>query len=371
MPQKRKPARLWLRPDTGTWFIKDGDKRFPTECAEADVAGAQAKLAEYLNKNYKPTRSSRAAEVTVSDVLIVYLEDKCPSTARPKETEAMIGRLGDFYADMTLIEMRGQTHRDYAEDRGNLGGARRDLEVLRAAINHYHAEETLDMVPKITLPEKGEPRQSWLTRREVAKLLWAALGWVPTASDVATREPIMWKRTGWRYPHLVRLIMVALYTGTRLSAVLGLQWMPNTTGGHINLDSGVIYRKSQGERTMHNKRKTPVKIPPRLLRFLRYWHKADTTIDELGRPVTLRYAVHYSGEKLTKPHKGFRSIRSIAGFASDVTPHVLRHTRATWLAQAGVDTEQAAASLGMTTEEFERTYSHASPDFQQQAANAF
>ncbi|MEZ2132743.1 MULTISPECIES: tyrosine-type recombinase/integrase [unclassified Sinorhizobium] len=264
----------------------------------------------------------------------------------------MIGRLNEFFGEMTLTEIKGKTCRDYADDRGNEGGARRDLEVLRAAINHYHAEETLDMVPKVTLPDKGEPRQSWLTRQEVAKLLRAA-------------------RKKKQCGHLVRLIMVGLYTGTRLSAVLNLQWIPNTTGGHIDLDRGVIYRKAQGERSMHNKRKTPVKIPPRLLRFLRYWHAADTTIDEGGRAVTLRYAVHYQGDKFIKPHKAFRTIRAEAGFGDDVTPHVLRHTRATWLAQAGVDTEQAAASLGMTSEEFERTYAHASPDFQQQAANAF
>ncbi|RUM06762.1 site-specific integrase [Rhizobium chutanense] len=283
----------------------------------------------------------------------------------------MLERITDFFGDMVLTEVRGQSCRDYAIDRGNPGGARRDLEMLRAAINHYHAEETLDMVPKITLPEKGEPRQSWLTRREIAKLLLVAMGWIPIAFDVDTREPIRWERSGWRYPHLVRIILIGLYTGTRLSAILNLQWMPNTTGGHIDLDRGVIYRKAQGERTMHNKRKTPVKIPPRLLTFLRYWRKADTTKDAQGRDVTLRYAVHYFGQKIVKPHKAFRSVRSIAGFGDDVTPHVLRHTRATWLAQAGVEIEQAAASLGMTAEEFERTYAHASPDFQQQAANAF
>jgi integrase len=371
MSQKKRPARLWLRPDTGSWIIKDGTRRVSTGCLEAEVIGAQEKLAEYIASQYRPQRSSRSAEVTVSDTLLVYLEDKCPATARPKETEAMIGRLNDFYGDMLLTEMKGQTHRDFADDRGNLGGARRDLEVLRAAINHYHAEETLDMVPKITLPEKGEPRQNWLSRPQVAKLLWVAMGWVPVAFDVTSHEPVKWTRTGWRYPHLVRLIMIGLYTGTRLSAMLNLQWMPNTNGGYIDLDRGVIYRKAQGERTMHNKRRTPVKIPPRLLNFLGYWKKADTAKDAQGRDITLRYAVHYSGERLIKPHKAFRSVRNLAGFDDKITPHILRHTRATWLAQAGVETEQAAASLGMTAEEFERTYAHASPDFQQAAANAF
>lgn len=371
MPQKRRPARLWLRPDTGTWFIKDGKKRIPTECGETEVEAAQRALAEYIDEQYRPGRSSRAAEVTVGDVVIIYGEEKAPSTARPKETLAMLDRINEFFGEMTLTELRGQTFREYVDDRGSPGGARRDLEVLRAAINHYHAEETLDMVPKVSLPEKGEPRQSWLTRSEIAKLLLAAMGWVPLSCDIETREPNKWSRMGRRNPHLVRLIMIGLYTGTRLSAVLNLQRMPNTVGGHVDLERGVIYRKAQGERTMHNKRKTPVKVPPRLLRFLRYWHTADTDKDEMGREVTLRYVVHYQGEKLTKPHKAFRSIRAIAGFGEDVTPHVLRHTRATWLAQAGVATEQAAASLGMTTEEFERTYAHASPDFQAQAANAF
>jgi integrase len=219
-------------------------------------------------------------------------------------------------------------------------------------VNYYHGEHTLDMVPKITLPEKGGVRQRWLTRQEVARLL---------------RSARRTKQCG----HLVRLILIGLYTGTRLSAVLNLQWIPNVNGGHVDLDKGVIYRKAEGERVSHNKRKTPVKIPPRLLRFLRYWHSADTTTDEQGREVRIRYVVTYAGEKIIKPHKAFRTIRSAAKFDDDVTPHVLRHTRATWLAQAGIDAHEAAASLGLTVEEFERTYSHASPDFQKSAANAF
>lgn len=352
MPQKRKPARLIFRNDTGTWIIKDGDKRITTGCGEAEVEAAQQKLAEHIAANYRPERGSRSSEVTIGDIVIVYAEEKAQKTARPKETLAMLGRVNEFFGEMTVSEIRGRICRDYADDRGNEGGARRDLEVLRAAVNYYHGEYTLDMVPKITLPEKGTPRQRWLTRQEVATLLRAA-------------------RKTRKCGHLVRLILIGLYTGTRLSAVLGLQWMPNTNGGHIDLDRGVIYRKAEGERVAHNKRKTPVKIPPRLLRFLRHWRAADTAIDSEGREVTLRYVVNYAGEKIIKPHKAFRTIRAEAGFGDDVTPHVLRHTRATWLAQAGVEIEQAAASLGMTSEEFERTYSHASPDFQAQAANAF
>ena len=46
-------------------------------------------------------------------------------------------------------------------------------------------------------------------------------------------------------------------------------------------------------------------------------------------------------------------------------------TQGTWLAQAGVPSGQASASLGMTEAEYERTYLHNDPSFQGAAADAF
>src|SRR5262249_36995659 len=55
--------------------------------------------------------------------------------------------------------------------------ARRRLEDLRAAVNAYHAEHVLNVVPKITLPVKADGRDRWLTRNEAARLIGAALGY--------------------------------------------------------------------------------------------------------------------------------------------------------------------------------------------------
>ncbi len=101
------------------------------------------------------------------------------------------------------------------------------MEVLRAAINHYHKEYGLDVVPAVTLPDKM-PRERWLTRNEVR------------AYKAARRLQ--------KCDHIIRLVLIGTYTGTRLSPILGLQWMPNTTGGYVDLDKGVIYRKAMGER---------------------------------------------------------------------------------------------------------------------------
>ena len=45
-------------------------------------------------------------------------------------------------------------------------------------MNAYHAEHTLSVVPKITMPPKAEGRHRWLTRNEAARLLGAAIGYV-------------------------------------------------------------------------------------------------------------------------------------------------------------------------------------------------
>jgi len=53
-----------------------------------------------------------------------------------------------------------------------------------------------------------------------------------------------------------------------------------------------------------------------------------------------------------------------------VTPHVLRHTCATWLMQAGVPRWEAAGYLGMTVETLQRVYGHHHPDHLQEASDA-
>lgn len=350
MPQKRKPPRLYLRSDgkKQVWIIRDGGKDVRTGCIEAEVESAEQKFREYLAAKYEPKRGGSAAAITIGDILLVYDEEKAGETSVPKETRARIGRLNDFLGGKLASEIRGKLCRDYADHRGTVSGARRDLEVLRAAINYYHGEYTLDVVPKVTLPEKSLPRERWLTRQEVARLIRAA-------------------RKVDRCDHIIRLLLVGVYSGTRLSAMLGLHWMPNVNGGWVDLDKGVMYRKAIGERVAHNKRKTPAKIPPRLLRFLRYWYASDCK----SKDFSAQYVIHYFGKKLIKPHKAFRAVRAAAGLGEDVTPHILRHTRATWLAHAGVDVQEAAASLGITSDEFERTYLHNAPEFQQSAANAF
>ena len=280
-------------------------------------------------------------------------------------------------------------------------------------MNYYQEQHGLSVVPKFTMPAKSLPRDTYLTRSEAAALLWAALGWKRIAPGKWVRDHVQdyrglystssrgrryyyaWRdgpklpgvpgspeftaafnqahaspdapkrlpvTNGEKRRHLTRLIIIGLYTGTRPGAILDLQKEPSTTGGYANLETGVIHRKAQGERVAHNKSKTPVKMAPSLIAHMKRWKRLDQGI---------RYWVHYNGQPITKLNKAFRGAVAAAGLSPKVTPHVLRHTRGTWLAQASVPSGEAAASLGLTVEEYERTYLHNDPEFQKNAANAF
>src|SRR5476651_151339 len=55
----------------------------------------------------------------------------------------------------TLSDVTGETCREYVRIRGSHGGARRDLEDLRAAINHHAAEGFHRGIVRVVLPAKG------------------------------------------------------------------------------------------------------------------------------------------------------------------------------------------------------------------------
>jgi hypothetical protein len=84
---------------------------------------------------------------------------------------ARIGRLNEFWGGKMLSAVNAQTSGKYVKHRGNQGGARRDLDTLRAAINHDAKEGFHRGVVRISLPPKGEARDRWLTRNEAAALI--------------------------------------------------------------------------------------------------------------------------------------------------------------------------------------------------------
>jgi integrase len=383
MPRPGKGARPWLRPERrnanggirerAVWVIRDGSRKISTGYPAEDRAGAERALGAHLADKYQPNRARgrHPFEILIADVLAIYLTDIAPRHAREEETKQRVLTLDAWWAEKTIGEVNGANCRAYVKYRTRqawksakpektgraprmvtAAAARRELEDLRAAINHHRREGLCSEIVSVVLPPRNEGRERWLTRSEAARLLWAAWRARQVMRDKATLRAVG--------RHVARFILVGLYTGTRSAAICGAALMPTVGRGHVDLEQGVFYRRAIGRRQT-KKRQPPVKLPPRLLAHVRRW-----AVKGLAR----KAVVEWNGKPVESVRKGFAAAVQAAGLSADVTPHILRHTCATWLMQGGANLWDAAGFLGMTVQQLEAGYGHHHPDYQREAIAA-
>jgi integrase len=335
MSRPGKGARLWLRPERrntdstlrerAVWVIRDGPRKVSTGCLAEDRASAERALGEYLANKYQPNpaRGCHPTEVLIADVLTIYLTDIAPRHAREDETKQRVLTLDAWWADKTLAEVNGANCRAYVENRTRqcwksakpektgteprmvtAAAGRRELEDLRAAINHHRREGLCSEIVSVVLPPRTDARERWLTRSEAARLLWAAWRARQVMRDNATLRSVG------------RFILVGLYTGTRSAAICGAALMPTVGRGHVDLEQGVFYRRAIGRRQT-KKRQPPVKLPPRLRAHMRRC---------AAKGLARKAVVEWNGKPVDSVRKGFAAAARAAGLGEEVTPHILRHT---------------------------------------------
>lgn len=137
--------------------------------------------------------------------------------------------------------------------------------------------------------------------------------------------------------------------------MLSLDWQ------RVDLERGLIdWERPNAPITRKRRGKNPVN--PKLLAHLRRWQRNGHSI---GPVLTFR------GRPVKDIKKSF-SVAAKRAHLAGVTPHTLRHTAATWLAQSpGVSVFEAAGFLGMTSATFAERYAHHDPEYQRNAARAY
>ena len=347
-------ARSSSRPvSPAVWVIRDGSREISTRLGAGDRAEAERRLAAYIAEKYRPARRERPlSEIRVADVIAIYLEDVAPGQARPEKAGERAERLLEFFGSMALDQITGTSCRAYEAARegrgrsrkGHGGGARRDLQDLAAAINHHHREGLHREIVSVVLPPQGESRKRWLTREEVARLVWVCL---------TTRERQEGRPTRKRpLAHLARFILIGAYTGSRPGAVLGLSWDDAIGRGWVDLRHGMLYRHKEGERVTA-KRQTPVPLAPELWRLMRRWARQDGG----HGPV-----VRFDGQPVMSVKTALGRAVKLAGLDTSVTAYTLRHTTGSWLLQKGVSMAKVARVLGTSEAMIEKHYGHMDPD---------
>lgn len=62
--------------------------------------------------------------------------------------------------------------------------------------------------------------------------------------------------------HVARFILIAVYSGSRSSAILNLRFGPHVGGGWVDTERDVMYRRASGE--AETKKRQPPQRPSRL-----------------------------------------------------------------------------------------------------------
>ncbi|XUJ32263.1 hypothetical protein ACQ5SK_26885 [Bradyrhizobium japonicum] len=255
MSNAGKGPRLWKKPAQAGrqahWVVKDGSKRIATGCVAKSFEHRPPKeaeefLANYIALKHAPERKLRDVDlIPIADVLAIYHADRrdgFEEEVQQRRFDSSINRLNDFFGLYMLGEMQESLTKKFVKKRGNQGGARRDLENLRAAINHHADQNLHHAVIKVKLPPRCATRPMARPERSCS----AALGLLaaPRGADNSPRATQGEKVQTTKYTlrHLARFILIGLYTGTRAAAIAAASPRREHGRAFVDLNAGIFYR---------------------------------------------------------------------------------------------------------------------------------
>ncbi len=276
--------------------------------------------------------SARPAGDTVEALVEAYLADKDKTAIRADNMRTAWNASKPHFGHLRPDQITREECRAYVRARYALGRkpntVRKEIEVIRAGLN-WHKRGAAAI---FELPSPPPPKDRWLTKAEVQALVKAAR----------------------QFPHVRGFIVLSVATGARQSALLELTW------DRVDFTRRII-RLPRGEAAdAERKSRALVPMNRRAYRYLQVLHAARTS----------PYVIEWGGGRVYSIKKGFATAAKKADL-SDVTPHVLRHTAASWMAMAAVPMLNISRFLGHTdTRVTERRYAHLHPDYLRDAADA-
>jgi integrase len=205
-----------------------------------------------------------------------------------------------------------------------------ELGHLRMVLRWACAHSLIPQAPHIERPPKPKPKERHLTREEARALIEASA-----------------------LPHVKLFVVMALGTGARSGALLELTWARcDFERGLIDLRNPSITRPHKGRAIVPMNR------------------TVRAALLESREGALSPYVIEWAGRKVDSVKRGLRRAAKLAGLAG-VSPHVLRHSAAVHMAEAGVPMEEIAQFLGHEDVNVtRRVYARFSPTYLHGAAAA-
>jgi len=256
------------------------------------------------------------------------MKDRDDTAASPARIRDAWKRLGPCFGNLRPDQVDRLRCRTYRRDRRKEGAGdgtiRTELQYLRAGLrfNDKHTPAIVELAPK------PPPKDVTITLAQHAELVKGAL-----------------------HNHMKLYIELAGATAGRPQAILQLKW------AQIDFERQII-RLGDGTRRVKGRATVPIK--DRLLAMLK----------EAKEGALSDFVIEWAGGQVKSIKKGFASAAANADMAH-VTPYVLRHSAAVWMAEDGVPMSEIAQFLGHEDSQItERVYARYSPEYLRRAARA-
>ena len=236
-----------------------------------------------------------------------------------------------FWEAMPIHRVDEQVCIDYRAFRGHCRPktVRNELAIIRAALNKAERQKLIVKAPHIKMPPLPARPIRHLSKDQFRLLL-----------------------AGADAPHVVLFLKLGVATGARLTALLELTW------DRVDFERGVI-DLNPADRVQTSKHRATIRMNAQIAEAMRE-----------ARDVALSsYVIEYAGRQVASTKTGFNAAAKRSGVRA--TPHMLRHSAAVWMAEAGQPMAVIAQFLGHSDSRItERTYARYSPDFLAGAAEA-
>jgi len=283
-----------------TW--DDGDIRRRYKLGTSDPAEADRRAASRYAELTRPKGT------TVADLWAAYLLDKegrSIATTMHYTWKALEPRFGRLEGEtVTVADCRAYTAERRKHGRKD-GSIHTELGHLRSVLVWAQKQRLIAFAPHIERPTKPEPKEGYLTRSEVSRLIEAASA-----------------------PHIKTAIYLMIGTGARNEAALQLTW------DRVNFDTKMIHLRNPFD-TARRKGRATVPMNDKLLAALQTAKAGALT----------PYVIEWAGKPVRSIKKGIKTAGAAIG-RQDASPHMLRHSAAVWLAEDGHSMDEIAQFLG-------------------------
>lgn len=245
--------------------------------------------------------------MTVADLWEAYRGDlggKPTAKTMGYTGKAVLAHFGAYRPDQITTSLC----RDYAQARMaagiSQGSVHTELGHLRSAMMWAKNNRLIEAAPHIERPAKPMPKERFLTKDEVGRLIEHAGA-----------------------PHIGLAIHLLFATAGRVGAVLDLTW------NRVDMDRGAINLRLDDAVT--RKGRAVVPINRGLMAALQTAREAAIS----------DYVVEYAGQQVRNIRKGFTNAAARAGL-EDITLHTIRHSAAVAMVSSGIPIEKVAQYLG-------------------------